>query len=73
MGEAFDAACEGLQDGGQPDLVREIIAKRIPRASARGCFAKQCLAKSALKDANAVSSRSGSSPGDLLALFSLVI
>jgi hypothetical protein len=30
MGEAFDAACEGLQDGGQPDLVREIIAKRIP-------------------------------------------
>ena len=29
MGEGFDAACKGLQDGGQPDLVREIIAKRI--------------------------------------------
>jgi hypothetical protein len=28
MGEAFDAACGGLQDTGQPALVREIIAKR---------------------------------------------
>jgi hypothetical protein len=36
MGEAFDAACEGLQDGGQPDLVREIIAKRIIKAAQKG-------------------------------------
>jgi hypothetical protein len=36
MGEAFDAACEGLQDGGQPDLVREIIAKRIIEAAKKG-------------------------------------
>jgi hypothetical protein len=35
MGEAFDAACEGLQDGGQPDLVRE-IAKRIIEAAKKG-------------------------------------
>ena len=36
MGEAFDAACKGLQDGGQPDLVREIIAKRIIEAAQKG-------------------------------------
>ena len=36
MGEAFDAACKGLQDGGQPDLVREIIAKRIIKAAMQG-------------------------------------
>ncbi len=36
MGEAFDAACKGLQDGGQPDLVREIIAKRIIKAAMKG-------------------------------------
>jgi hypothetical protein len=30
------AACEGLQDGGQPDLVREIIAKRIIEAARKG-------------------------------------
>lgn len=36
MGEAFDAACQGLQDGGQPDLVREIIAKHIIEAAKKG-------------------------------------
>ena len=36
MGEAFDAGCRGLQDGGQPDLVREIIAKRIIEAAKKG-------------------------------------
>ena len=35
MGEAFDAACKGLQDTGQPALVREIIAKRIIEAARR--------------------------------------
>jgi hypothetical protein len=29
MGKAFDRACHSLHDIGQPDLVREIIAKRI--------------------------------------------
>jgi hypothetical protein len=36
MGEAFDAACVGLQDTGQPALVREIIAKRIVEAATKG-------------------------------------
>jgi hypothetical protein len=36
MGEGFDAACKGFQDGGQPDLVREIIAKRIIEAAKKG-------------------------------------
>jgi hypothetical protein len=36
MGEAFDAACEGLQDTGQPALVREIIANRIIKAAMKG-------------------------------------
>jgi hypothetical protein len=29
MGKAFDRACHSLHDIGQPDVVREIIAKRI--------------------------------------------
>jgi hypothetical protein len=36
MGEAFDAAYVGLQDTGQPALVREIIAKRIIEAAKKG-------------------------------------
>ena len=36
MGEAFDAACEGLRDTGQPALVREIIARRIIKAATKG-------------------------------------
>jgi len=33
MGEAFDAACKDLRDTGQPDLVYEVIAKRIIEAA----------------------------------------
>ena len=29
MGEAFDAACKELHDMGQPQIVYEVIAKRI--------------------------------------------
>jgi hypothetical protein len=36
MGEAFDAACKGLRDTGQPALVREIIARRIIKAATKG-------------------------------------
>jgi hypothetical protein len=36
MGAAFDAACKGLQDTGQPALVREIIAKHIIEAAKKG-------------------------------------
>ena len=29
MGHAFECACKALQDLGQPDIVKEVIAKRI--------------------------------------------
>jgi hypothetical protein len=35
MGEAFEAACKELQDGGEPE-VRKLIAKRIIAAARRG-------------------------------------
>jgi hypothetical protein len=36
MGEAFDAACKELHDKGQPNIVYEVIAKRIIDAAKRG-------------------------------------
>jgi hypothetical protein len=36
MGEAFDRACHSLRDNGQPDLVRQIIAKRIIEVARKG-------------------------------------
>src|SRR6478752_1100941 len=36
MGEAFDAACKGLRDTGQPVVVQEVIAKRIIKAAMKG-------------------------------------
>jgi hypothetical protein len=36
MGKAFEAACKDLNGHGQPDLVREIIAKRILEAAKKG-------------------------------------
>jgi hypothetical protein len=36
MGEAFDAACRELHDKGQPQIVYEVIAKRITDAAKRG-------------------------------------
>jgi hypothetical protein len=36
MGEAFDAACKGLRDTGQPSVVQEVIAKRIIKAAMKG-------------------------------------
>lgn len=35
MGEAFDAACKDLNDGGQPE-VRKLLAKRIIAAAGGG-------------------------------------
>jgi hypothetical protein len=29
MGAAFDKTCQSLHDAGQPDVVKEVIAKRI--------------------------------------------
>jgi hypothetical protein len=36
MTEAFDRACHSLHDLGQPDLVREIVARRIIEVARRG-------------------------------------
>ena len=36
IGEAFDAACKELHDTGQPELVHEVMAKRIIAAAADG-------------------------------------
>jgi hypothetical protein len=34
--EAFDKACRELHDGGQPEIVREVIAKRMIEIAGRG-------------------------------------
>jgi hypothetical protein len=36
MSEAFETACEVLYEAGQPELVREVIAKRIIAAATTG-------------------------------------
>lgn len=36
MGEAFDRACKELHDKGQPEIVYEVIAKRIIEAARNG-------------------------------------
>jgi hypothetical protein len=36
MGQAFDAACKELHDTGQPELVHEVMAKRIIAAAQKG-------------------------------------
>jgi hypothetical protein len=36
LGAAFDAACKGLHDQGRPEVVYEVIAKRIVNAAKKG-------------------------------------
>ena len=36
MGRAFETACVALHDSGQPQIVHEVMAKRIIRAAQRG-------------------------------------
>jgi hypothetical protein len=36
MGEAFDSACKELHDKGQPEIVYEVIARRIIDAAKNG-------------------------------------
>ncbi len=36
MGEAFDSACKELHDKGQPEIVYEVIAKRIIDVARKG-------------------------------------
>jgi hypothetical protein len=36
MDDAFDQICQHLQDTGQPEIVREVIAEKIVAAAKRG-------------------------------------
>jgi hypothetical protein len=36
MGDAFDAVCKSLRDKGQPEIVYEVIARRIIDAAKKG-------------------------------------
>jgi len=48
LGAAYDRAIAGLHDSGQPQIVREIIAKRIVALAARGERDPQLLSEAAL-------------------------
>jgi hypothetical protein len=48
MGEAYDAACGELGNGGTPALVKEVIAKRIIEAAKKGERDPQRLCAKAL-------------------------
>ncbi len=49
MGEAYDKAKRGLHDRGQPELVQEIIAKRIVDIATTGGHDPDRLASRALQ------------------------
>ena len=36
IGSAFDAACKALKDSGQPDVVHEVMIKRIIASARKG-------------------------------------
>ena len=36
MGEAYDKACQSMQDWGQPEIIKETIAKRIIEIAQQG-------------------------------------
>jgi hypothetical protein len=36
MAEAYDTACQSMDDWGQPDIIKEIIAKRIIEVAGKG-------------------------------------
>ena len=49
MGEAFERATRSLHDTGQPDLIKEVMAKRIIDAVRRGIRDPQQLCLEATK------------------------
>jgi hypothetical protein len=49
MGDAYDRARRSMHDTGQPDIVREIIAKRIISMAKEGERDPQKLCEGALK------------------------
>jgi hypothetical protein len=50
MGDAFDAACKELGNIGQPEVAREVIARRIIAAATFGERDPIRLRKAALRD-----------------------
>lgn len=48
LGKAYDMAIESLHDVGQPDVVREVIARRIIAAGKRGHSDPAALCAAAL-------------------------
>jgi hypothetical protein len=51
--KAYDMALESLNDFGQPEVVREVIAKRIIEAAQRGLIDPAALSADALSAFNA--------------------
>ena len=49
MGEAFNLACESLHDGGQPEIVRDTIARQIIKVAGTGERDPKRLCASALE------------------------
>lgn len=49
MGDAYERACRSLHDTGQPDLVKEVIAKRIIKLANEGERDPRRLCEEALK------------------------
>jgi hypothetical protein len=49
MGEAFDAACKALRSRGEPEVLYEIMARRIVDAARKGERDVQRLREAALK------------------------
>ena len=49
MAEAYDKACRSMTDWGQPDVIKEIIAKRIVELAGRGERDPNQLCEQALK------------------------
>lgn len=49
MGDAFERATRSLHDTGQPELIKEVMAKRIIEAARRGVRDPRELCMEALK------------------------
>lgn len=48
MSQAFELACETMQDSGYPDLIKEIVAKRIILCASHGASDPASLCREAL-------------------------
>jgi hypothetical protein len=64
MGEAYDKACQSMQDWGQPEIIKETIAKRIIEVAQRGESDPDKICELALKSLGFSEPGSGDSSGD---------